>query len=51
MLPAGDAEGADGLGLVHLAVAHEAPDPARAGVDEAVFSQRRPMTDRARRLA
>ena len=35
MLAAGDAEGADGLGLVHLAVAHEAPDPAAAGVDQA----------------
>ena len=34
MLAAGHAEGADGLGLVHLAVADEAPDPAAAGVDE-----------------
>ncbi len=35
VLPAGDAEGADGLGLVHLAVAHEAPDAAAARVDQA----------------
>ena len=34
MLAARHPEGADGLGLVHLAVAHEAPDPAGAGVDE-----------------
>ena len=34
VLPAGHAEGADRLGLVHLAVADEAPDPAGAGVDE-----------------
>ena len=34
VLPAGDAEGADRLGLVHLAVADEAPDPAGAGVDQ-----------------
>ena len=34
VLAAGHAEGADRLGLVHLAVAHEAPDPAGAGVDQ-----------------
>ena len=34
VLAAGHAEGADGLGLVHLAVAHEAPDAAAAGVDQ-----------------
>ena len=34
MLPAGDAQRADRLGLVHLAVADEAPDPAVAGVDQ-----------------
>ena len=34
VLAAGDAQCADRLGLVHLAVADEAPDPAGAGVDE-----------------
>ena len=34
VLAAGHAERADRLGLVHLAVADEAPDPAGAGVDQ-----------------